>query len=265
MISKDFAPGCWAKKILQSGNCCPPIVTTQLTHQHKKGRSSPMSNLSRTVCSCTILAFSMGISCFAQSAPPSATVEINWDKIILVSRSTPTLQVVVNPMLNRGSVMHDGAFSAVKQLGADYVRYVPWLPYPRLAVAELEPPTATGTSWDFSLIDPMTEDFMNATSGHSTVMNFSTTPAWLWKTPKPVTYPKDPNQVFWDYTQGTELEDPSGKQLGAYYARLVSWYTRGGFTDENGKLHRSSHRYTFPIWEVLNEVSGEHGMTPEQY
>jgi len=224
-----------------------------------------MSNLSRTACSCTILAFSMAISCFAQSAPPSATVEINWDKTILVSRSTPTLQVVVNPMLHRGSVMHDGAFSAVKQLGADYVRYVPWLPYPRLAVAELEPPTVTGTSWDFSLIDPMTEDFMNAASGHSTVMNFSTIPAWLWKTPKPVTYPKDPNQVFWDYTQGTELEDPSGKKLGDYYARLVSWYTRGGFTDENGKFHRSSHHYNFPIWEVLNEVVSEHKMTPENY
>ncbi|MEO6966287.1 MAG: glycosyl hydrolase family 39, partial [Acidobacteriaceae bacterium] len=132
-----------------------------------------MSKLSRTICSCTILAVSMSVPCFAQAATPSAKVQIDWDKTILVSRSTATLQVVVNPMLNRGSAMHDGAFGALKQLGADYVRYVPWLPYPRLAVAELEPPTATSTSWDFSLIDPMTEDFMNATSGHSTVMNFS--------------------------------------------------------------------------------------------
>src|SRR5665213_1436756 len=156
---------------------------------------------------CAVLFVALGIGplCSAQLATQPAEVTIHWDKTILISRSTPTLQVVVNPMLHRGSVMHDGAFSAVKQLGADYVRYVPWLPYPRLAVAELEPPTATGTSWDFSLIDPMTEDFMNATSGHSTVMNFSTTPAWLWKTPKPVTYPKDPNQVFWDYTQGLSL------------------------------------------------------------
>lgn len=214
---------------------------------------------------CLILAFSPAIPCIAQAAPPSAKVTIDWDKTILVSRSTPTFQVVVNPMLNRGSSIHDAAFSAIQQLGAEDVRYVPWLPYPRLAVAELEPPAPTGTSWNFSLIDPMMEDLMTATSGHSTIINFSTIPAWLFKTPQPITYPKDPNRVFWDYTQGTELVDPSGKALGDYYARLVSWYTRGGFTDENGKFHASTYHYTFPIWEVLNEVDFEHDTTPEQY
>src|SRR6185503_21070241 len=68
-------------------------------------------------------------------------VEMDWDKVVIVSKSTPTLQVVTNPMLNPGSPIHDGSFSALKALGADYVRYVPWLPYPKIAVAELEPPT----------------------------------------------------------------------------------------------------------------------------
>ena len=71
-------------------------------------------------------------------------------------------------------------------LGADYVRYVPWLPYPKLGVAEMEPPADGKTSWDFSLIDPMTEDFMNATAGHSVILNFSTIPQWMFKTEKPV-------------------------------------------------------------------------------
>jgi len=142
---------------------------------------------------------------------------------------------------------------------------VPWLPYPRLGVAELEAPTAEKTSWDFSVIDPMTKDFMAATEGHSTVMNFSTIPTWLFKTEKPAAYPADPNQVTWDYTQGTELRDPTGKELGDYYARLVSWYVQGGFTDENGRRHESGYRFRFPIWEVLNEVDFEHAMTPEQY
>jgi hypothetical protein len=153
----------------------------------------------------------------------------------------------------------------VKELGADYVRYVPWLPYPRLGVAELEPPTAQKTSWDFSLIDPMTTDFLAATEGHPTVMNFSTIPAWLFKTDKPVTYPADPTQVTWDYTQGTELRDATGKELGDYYARLVSWYVNGGFTDENGVRRNSGYHYKLPVWEVLNEVESEHAMTPEQY
>jgi Glycosyl hydrolases family 39 len=204
-------------------------------------------------------------SALAQSKSTPNVVTLDWSKTIIVSRSTPTLQVVVNPMLRAGSPIHDAAYQAVKELGADYVRYVPWLPYPRLGVAELEPPVREKTSWDFSLIDPMTKDFLAATEGHSTVMNFSTIPAWLFKTDKPVSYPADPNQVTWDYTQGTELKDPSGKDLGDYYARLVSWYTKGGFTDENGKQHSSGYHYSFPIWEVLNEVEFEHKTTPEQY
>ena len=197
-----------------------------------------------------------------QQAP---TLAIHWDKATAVSRSVPTLQVVVNPPLRPGGPLGAASYKAVKDLGADYVRYVPWLPYPRLAVAELEPPTPQRTSWDFSLIDPMTRDFLAATEGHPTVVNFSTIPAWLFRTDKPVAYPDDPNQVAWDYTQGTELRDPSGRELGDYYGRLASWYVNGGFTDENGVRHESGHHYRLPVWEVLNEPEWEHSTTPEQY
>jgi hypothetical protein len=204
-------------------------------------------------------------SCKATKVQTAPTLTIHWDKVTVVSKSVPTLQVVVNPPLRPGQPLGAAAYQAVKELGADYVRYVPWLPYPKLAVAELEPPTAQKTSWDFSLIDPMTKDFLAATDGHPTVMNFSTSPNWLYKTDKPSTYPADPNQVTWNYTQGTELRDPTGKELGDYYNRLVSWYVDGGFTDENGVRHESGYHYKFPVWEVLNEVDFEHSMTPEQY
>ena len=194
-----------------------------------------------------------------------AALTIHWDKTVVVSKSTPTLQVVVNPPLRPGEPLSAASYEAVRNLGADYVRYVPWLPYPRLAVAELEPPTHQKTSWDFGLIDPMTKDFLSATEGHPTVMNFSTIPTWIFKTGKPVTCPVDPNQPVWDYTQGTELRDPTGKELGNYYGRLVSWYVNGGFTDENGVRHKSGYHYKLPVWEVLNEVDFEHQMTPEQY
>src|SRR6266702_7078595 len=133
----------------------------------------------------------------AQDAPVQITV--HWDKIVQESRTTPTLQVVVNPPLRRGTPVHDNAFKALHDLGADYVRYVPWLPYPRLGVAELEPPKDGKTSWDFSLIDPMTIDFLEATKGHSTVLNFSTIPQWMYKTDKPITYPDDPTNSACDY------------------------------------------------------------------
>ena len=72
---------------------------------------------------------------------------------------------MVNPPLQRGTPVHDNAFKALDDLVADYVRYVPWLPYPKLGVAELEPPKDGKTSWDFTLIDPMTIDFLEAHEG----------------------------------------------------------------------------------------------------
>lgn len=208
----------------------------------------------------------VAVPCTLLSQPPvEQDLKIDWSKTVISLKTTPSLQVVVNPQLLRGAKLHDGSFAALKMLGADYVRYVPWLPYPRQAVAELEPPTKSGTSWDFQYIDPTLDDFMNATEDHSVILNFSTIPAWMFKTDKPVKYPDDPNQVFWDYTQGTELRDPSMKEASEYFARLLSWYTRGGFTDENGKLHESGHHYKVACWEVLNEIDLEHSWTPEAY
>ena len=197
----------------------------------------------------------------AQEQP--ANIAVLWDKVIRTSQTTPTLQVVVNPPLRRGTAVHDNAFQSLHDLAADYVRYVPWLPYPKLGVAELEPPKDGKTSWDFTLIDPMTVDFLEATKGHSVILNFSTIPQWMFKSDKPNAYPSDPDQPVWDYEQGTELRDPSCKEVGDYFARLISWYTQGGFTDEFGKRHESGYHYAIPYWEVLNEPEFEHHMSPQ--
>ena len=199
----------------------------------------------------------------AQDSIPQVVVQ--WNAIRSVSKTTPTLQVVVNPPLRRGTAVHDGAFQTLHDIGADYVRYVPWLPYPRLGVAELEPPKDGKTSWNLSLIDPMTIDFLDATRGHSVVLNFSTIPQWMYKTEKPVSYPDDPDAPVWDYEQGTELSDPSGKEVADYYARLLAWYTKGGFTDEMGARKDSGYHYSIPYWEVLNEVDSEHRFSPQAY
>ena len=91
----------------------------------------------------------------------------------MVSKTTPTLQVVENPKLRQPSPFHDSSFKALKELGADYVRYVPWFPYPKLAVAELKPPARDKTFWDFTYPDSTMQAFMEATNGHSVVINFS--------------------------------------------------------------------------------------------
>jgi Glycosyl hydrolases family 39 len=198
-------------------------------------------------------------------APDSSKLTVHWEKTIRVSKTTASLQVVVNPPLRRGTPVHDNAFRALRELQADYVRYVPWLPYPRLGVAELEPPAAGKTSWDFSIIDPMTIDFLEATKGHPVVLNFSTIPQWMYKTEKPVTYPADPDRAVWDYEQGTELRDSTTQEVADYFARLLSWYAKGAFTDEFGKKHESGYHYSIPYWEVLNEVDFEHQTSAETY
>ncbi|HKS96812.1 MAG TPA: glycosyl hydrolase family 39 [Terriglobia bacterium] len=192
-------------------------------------------------------------------------IQVHWEKVVRVSKTVPTLLVIATPPLRRNSPVHDRVFDLIKDLHAEDVRYTPWQAYPRLGIAELEPPTSHGTSWDFSLIDPMTEDVMAAAQGHSIVLNFSTIPQWMFKTSETVGYPDDPNQVFWKYEQGTELRDPTFHEAADYFARLVSWYVNGGFTDELGQRHDSGHHYKVDYWEVLNEPDIEHFFSPQAY
>lgn len=196
---------------------------------------------------------------------PAVPVMVEWESVVREMQTTPTLQVVVNPLLRRGSPIHERVFAELSRLGADFVRYVPWFPYPRLAIAELYPPADGKTSWDFGLIDPLTVDFMEASRGHSVMLNFSTIPPWMFITAEPVAYPDDPDQTDWFYQKGSELRDPSLKEISEYFARLVSWYTRGGFTDELGKRHDSGHHFKIDYWEIFNEPDLEHGPTPRQY
>jgi hypothetical protein len=203
------------------------------------------------------------LTLFVKAQTPD--LHVYWNQKIIVSRSIPTLQIVTNGMLRRGAPMHDGSFGAVKQLGADMIRYAAWYPYPRLAVAELEPPSANKTSWDFSLIDPLTIDFLNATKGHPAIWEFCTIPQWMFKTDKPAKYSANPDTVNWGYSGGTELRDTTLKEVSDYFARIVSWYHNGGFTDELGNYHKSGYHYDIPYWEILNEPELEHQISVEKY
>jgi len=200
-----------------------------------------------------------------------SVLDVNWSKVNSVSKTISTLQLVENPMVRPGSTIHKQTFAALKELGADYVRYVPWFPYPKMAVAELRPPTKDSTFWDFTYLDSTMAAFMEATKGHSVVINFSTTPAWMWVTTNngaatnPHVYPENPYQTDWDYNQGKQLKDTTFRELAGYYSRLFSWYTKGGFTDELGKFHKSGHYYHIPYWEVLNEPDLEHNIDAETY
>jgi hypothetical protein len=194
-------------------------------------------------------------------------LQINWHKIITVSNTTATMQVVNCPLLRRNSALHNILFKEIKALQANYVRYIPYFIYPKMAVPELDPPANKNTSWDFSIIDPIIVDYMKAANGHPFVLNFSTIPQWMFNADKPMPYPANPNDFSWPYGfgGGTVLRDTTMRELSDYFARIISWYHRGGFTDESGTYHKSGHDYTIPYWEVFNEPDGEHQHTPESY
>ncbi len=90
--------------------------------------------------------------------------------------------------------IHESTFKALKELGADYVRYVPWFPYPKMAVAKLKQPAKDKTFWNFTLLDSTMQAIMEATKGHSV----------MWKTDSVVKYPDNPYQTSWNYNQGTQ-------------------------------------------------------------
>ena len=218
-----------------------------------------------SVCSALMLALYLASSGMGANEGP-IKVQVHWDRIIRVSRTKPTFLLGASPDLMRGAPLHDQILQRVKALGADDVRYTgAGYVYPHLGVAELDAPTAASTSWDFSYIDPVTEDIMQALRGHPVALNFTTIPAWMFKTAKPVRYLPDPATRAWDYVQGTELRDPTLREVADYFARVVAWHVKGGFTDELGKWHESGHHYKVDYWEVFNEPDLEHGFSAETY
>jgi hypothetical protein len=61
--------------------------------------------------------------------------------LVLVHCCSPAFQTVVNALTTRVVPQHDAVFASIADLGSQYQRFVPWLPYPRLGIAALEPPS----------------------------------------------------------------------------------------------------------------------------
>ena len=57
---------------------------------------------------------------------------------------------------------------------------------------------------------------------------------------------------------GNQLRDQTCTEVAEYFARLVGWYTAGGFVDECGEVHHSGLHYKWDYLSVLNE--DEHAM-----
>lgn len=160
-------------------------------------------------------------------------------------------------------------------MGAEYMRYSPWLGYPRVVVPELEKTKCQGSEFNSTLMDGIMADFMTAVCGPkaaegecglSVSQQISTMPAWLYQGGTNMsTVPADPWQYptgnMGNYGDGSTLHDQTCMEMARVAARFTGWYTAGGFTDECGKHHASGLHYKWTYISVLNE--DEHSMTPE--
>ncbi len=69
-------------------------------------------------------------------------IEVTWATHDYDLHTIPSLQLVTNPLVSRQfSPISKEIFANLKQLNAEYARYAVWFPYPKLAVAELDPPS----------------------------------------------------------------------------------------------------------------------------
>lgn len=102
------------------------------------------------------------------------------------NNQTTSNKVVANPLLDpRTCSLAKPAWQLLRELvdaGARLVRYVPWYTYPKVAVAELNPPDRRRRQsfWNFTDINAQLDEFLNATASGTTVINFSTQPAWFY-------------------------------------------------------------------------------------
>ena len=208
-----------------------------------------------------------GAAVAQQSAEVSkAVVTPHWEQVTGTSVTVPTTQILGHAYTLRSSPIHDPLFRALRDLHTDATRLQLWYSVSRQAVLEIKEPTATETFWDFQYADPLVADYYANTSGKHHV-NITTIPRWMFNV-KPLEVPTDPAASFYPYTDDTTgalLKDPSGKQIAEYQARIFQWYTKGGFTDEVGKFHKSGHHYKIDYWDVLNEPDFENKITVEQY
>ena len=109
------------------------------------------------------------VTCTVPPPPPpptaanfSAAVAVDFARVTAVNKVRPSVQVVSHHFLWRDSPIAAQSWATLKQLGASYVRWVPWLPYAAYGVGQLMPPSpylcapqnwATG-----SQVEPITLD-----------------------------------------------------------------------------------------------------------
>jgi hypothetical protein len=210
----------------------------------------------------------------AATTPPSITPSWSGCSGDIVTEAS--VLVAVDPEWARDGKMFPAAKAALAQLadaGAQYLRFLNFNIFPGISCAELSP-----GKWDFSVMDPLLEDFMDAVGNSSVMIDIETSPDWMWlganastnhtcANATSVTLPVGPRNRCPYFGDPQQPRDSTWREIAQYFKRVGDWYTQGGFDDDSGSRISSNHHYHFDRWEVMNEVNHprEHDFTPASY
>ena len=183
-----------------------------------------------------------------QGTPP--VVAIDWGRVAAISRVHGTTQI--------GTVgagpLHRKIYEELAAFDAQYPRWQIWgggAKDPTLGSAEPLPPANGASHWDFGTIDDSLTQFVRAVEGHDYIVNLPVIPEWMYA-PDPAIASDTRGPIARVFTRRRLIVSP--RRVADYYARIVSWLEKGGFTDESGKWHASGLHLEIPYWEVLNET-----------
>src|SRR6185312_5709359 len=190
----------------------------------------------------------------------ASVVAIDWSAVTAVSKVHGTTQIgTVGP-----GPLHDEILRELRAFDAQYPRWQIWgggAKDPMLGGGQPLQPAHGVSHWDFGTIDDSFAQFLRAVDGHEYLVNLPVVPDWMYA-PDPA-IAKDPRgPIARVFTRRRLTVGP--QRVGDYYARIVSWLEKGGFTDEFGKWHASGHHFRIPFWEVLNETDMS-GMPVREY
>ena len=94
-------------------------------------------------------------------------IAVDWSKDLRTLGTVLTTHVWTSPQQQKGKPLYEKLNEALKNFDSTHQRFLPWFTHPRTAVPEIDPPTDTATSWNFSRLDPYVEDFMRINEGNA--------------------------------------------------------------------------------------------------
>ena len=99
-------------------------------------------------CWLALLIFSLALNSIELSPTPGKTnddpivITVDWSTNEYLLHTIPTFQIVTNPLVSRQfSPVSKAIFDRIRELNAEYARFAVWFPYPKIAVAEWDPPS----------------------------------------------------------------------------------------------------------------------------